>query len=63
MNDPIITLRTMTEDDSPRVAELERLIFSDPWSEKVYRETFELEGVEYVVACDGDTIICEVYYC
>ena len=57
MNDPIITLRTMTEDDIPRVAELERLIFSDPWSEKVYRETFELEGVEYVVACDGDTII------
>ena len=47
----------MTEEDLPRVAELEKLIFTTPWSEKVYRETFELAGVEYVVACDDEVII------
>ena len=56
----------MTENDIPRVAHLERMIFTDPWSEKVYRETFAIEGVEYVVAIDrpdrdeaggGETIV------
>ena len=50
----------MTESDIPRVAELERMIFTDPWSEKVYRETFAIDGVEYVVATedkDGKEII------
>ena len=47
----------MTESDIPRVAELEKAIFSDPWSEKVYRETFALSGVEYVVATDDEMII------
>ncbi len=42
----------MTEDDIPRVAQLEKMIFTDPWSEKVYRETYALTGVEYVVATD-----------
>ena len=48
----MIDLRTMTENDIPRVSELERMIFTDPWSEKVYRETFAIEGVEYVVAVE-----------
>ena len=39
----------MTREDIPAVAQLERETFSDPWSEKVYRETFELSGVVYVV--------------
>lgn len=47
----------MTEDDIPRMAELERIIFTDPWSEKVYRETLALPDVEYVVAVDDDTIV------
>ena len=47
----------MTEQDIPRVAELEKMIFTAPWSEKVYRETFAIPGVEYVVACDDETII------
>ncbi len=47
----------MTEDDIPRMAELEKIIFTDPWSEKVYRETFALSGVEYVVAVDGDKVV------
>lgn len=45
----------MIEADIPRVAELEKLIFTDPWPEKVYRETFTIPGVEYVVVCDDDT--------
>ena len=47
----------MTEDDIPRMAGLERIIFTDPWSEKVYRETLALPDVEYVVAVDDDTIV------
>lgn len=50
----MITFRTMTMDDVPRVAKLEALIFPDPWSEKVYRETLPLPGVRYIVACDTD---------
>ncbi len=48
----MIDFRTMTENDIPRVFELEKMIFTDPWSEKVYRETFAIEGVEYVVAVE-----------
>ena len=50
----MITFRKMTATDIPRVAELEKQIFSDPWSEKVYGETFELPDVEYVVAVDDE---------
>ncbi len=50
----MITIRLMTEADIPRVAELEREIFSDPWSEKVYRETFALPEAQYVVATDDE---------
>ena len=57
MKDSNVTLRTMTEEDIPRMAELERIIFTDPWTEKVYRETFAIPGVEYVVAVEGDTIV------
>ncbi len=46
----------MAEADIPKVAQLEKEIFPDPWSEKVYRETFALTGVEYIVAFDGDTL-------
>ena len=47
----------MTESDIPRVAELEKMIFTDPWSEKVYRETLALPGVEYVVVTDDEMIV------
>ncbi len=50
----MITFRKMTEADIPRVAKLEKLIFADPWSEKVYRETLALPDVEYVVVLDSD---------
>ena len=44
----------MTEHDIERVAEIESHTFSNPWSEKVYRETYVLDGVEYVVAVDDE---------
>lgn len=44
----------MTENDIPYVAELERIIFTDPWSEKVYRETFAIPETEYIVVCDDE---------
>ncbi len=53
----MISIRTMTASDISEVASLEKLVFSDPWSEKVYTETLALDGVEYVVACDGEKII------
>ena len=52
-----ILIRTMTESDIPDVAKLEKEVFADPWSEKVYRETFSLQGVGYVVACDDNNIV------
>ncbi len=50
----MISYRKMVEEDIPEVAEMERLIFTDPWSEKVYRETFALPDIVYIVAVDGD---------
>lgn len=44
----------MTEDDIPRAAWLEKMIFTDPWSEKVYRETFKIPDVRYVAVCDDE---------
>ncbi len=51
----MIDIRTMTEADIPEVAELEALIFADPWSEKVYRETYAIPEAEYVVAVDRES--------
>ncbi|MBO4890292.1 MAG: ribosomal protein S18-alanine N-acetyltransferase [Lachnospiraceae bacterium] len=51
----------MTESDIPEVARIEKMIFADPWSEKVYRETLKLPETGYVVATDvsddGEEII------
>ncbi len=53
----MILIRPMTRDDIPEVAKLEKAIFTRPWSEKVYRETFEIAGVGYVVAELNNTIV------
>lgn len=47
-------IRLMTSDDVVRVAELERMIFSDPWSENVYRQTLALDETIYLVICDSE---------
>ena len=48
----MIRIRKMAESDIPEVARMEKTIFADPWSEKVYRETFELPEAGDVVATD-----------
>ena len=57
----MIRIRKMTESDIPEVARIEKMIFADPWSEKVYRETLKLPETGYVVATDvlddGEEII------
>ena len=57
----MIRIRKMTESDIPEVARIEKMIFADPWSEKVYRETLKLPETGYVVATDvsddGEDII------
>lgn len=42
----------MTLDDIETVAEMEQMIFTDPWSENVYRQTLMLDDTVYVVTCD-----------
>ncbi len=52
----MISIRTMTLQDIPRVAAMEKMIFPDPWSEKVYEETLRLPEAEYVIAQSGEMI-------
>ncbi|MCR5831109.1 MAG: ribosomal protein S18-alanine N-acetyltransferase [Lachnospiraceae bacterium] len=49
----MIRIRRMVESDITRVAQIEKMIFADPWSEKVYRETLELPEAGYVVAVEA----------
>lgn len=50
-------IRKMTMDDVSQVAKLEKMIFTDPWSENVYRQTLELAEVAYlVVEIDGKLV-------
>lgn len=50
-------IRRMTEADIHEVAMLEKSVFTDPWSENVYRETYKIPGVIYVVAVEDDKIV------
>ena len=50
-------IRRMCEEDIPEVARLESQMFSDPWSENVYRQTFNIEGVVYLVDIEDDDIV------
>ncbi|MBR2529834.1 MAG: ribosomal protein S18-alanine N-acetyltransferase [Lachnospiraceae bacterium] len=52
----MISIRTMTLQDIPRVAAMEKMIFPDPWSEKVYEETLRLPEAKYVIAQSGEMI-------
>ncbi len=52
-----MVIDTVTEDDIPYVARMEELIFPDPWSEKVYRETLALPDVRYVTAREDGRIV------
>ena len=55
----MIRIRRMTADDLPQVLEIERICFSEPWSEDVYRATLLLPYADYYVAevDDGAVIV------
>ena len=46
----MIRVRRMTAEDLPQVLEIERVCFSEPWSEDVYRATLLLPYADYYVA-------------
>lgn len=45
-----VTIMPMTYEHIPEVAELERLCFADPWSERLLREQLENESAAALVA-------------
>lgn len=51
-------IRRMTVKDVEIVAEMEQMIFTDPWSLNVYRQTLALDNTLYLVACEenGDIV-------
>ena len=46
----MIKIRRMTKEDIPAAVEIERVCFSEPWSEKVYSATLLLPYAHYYVA-------------
>lgn len=55
--------RLMTEQDIEQVAEIEKSIFSIPWSKKSFEESLKNENTVYVVACKDEEIVayCGIY--
>ena len=49
--------RKANEEDSARIAEIERAVFSDAWSEDAVRETMCQKTAEIYVAEDRKTIV------
>ena len=46
----------MTVDDIAQVAEIERQIFSIPWSEKAFRDSMESDNTIYIVPKENDNV-------
>lgn len=51
-----MTIESMTVDDISQVAEIERQIFSIPWSEKAFRNSMESDNTIYIVAKENDNV-------
>ena len=51
-----MTIESMTVDDIAQVAEIERQIFSIPWSEKAFRDSMESDNTIYIVAKENDNV-------
>ena len=51
-----MTNESMTVDDIAQVAEIERQIFSIPWSEKAFRDSMESDNTIYIVAKENDNV-------
>ena len=52
----MIEIKTMTEAHVPQIAEMEKLCFSDPWSEKSVASELNNRLSLWLVALDGDTV-------
>ena len=50
-------IRRLTKSDVPRIAELERLSFSHPWSERSIRESFESKANSFFVFEDDGEVV------
>ena len=46
----------MTADDISQVAEIERQIFSIPWSEKAFKDSMESDNTIYIVAKEDNNV-------
>jgi len=51
-----VTIESMTVDDISQVAEIERQIFSIPWSEKAFRDSMESDNTIYIVAKENNNV-------
>ena len=50
----VMEIRAMTPADIPLVAELERRVYPEPWSEGVFRDELSQPNRVYLIAVDGD---------
>ena len=51
-----MTIESMTADDISQVAEIERQIFSIPWSEKAFKDSMESDNTIYIVAKENNNV-------
>ena len=51
-----MTIESMTVDDISQVAEIERQIFSIPWSEKSFKDSMESDNTIYIVAKEDNNV-------
>lgn len=60
----MVIFRNMTEKDASAVAELEKQIFSDAWTESGLRETFKQPQAQILVAEEEGAIVgYAIFYC
>ena len=52
-----LSVRRMTKEDIAQAVEIERICFSEPWSEADYNESLLLDYAKYYVALLGDDVI------
>ena len=52
-----MTIRTMSRSDVPSVATLERIIYPEPWSARIFFDELAQSNRTYIVAVDGGEII------
>ncbi|MBR1390173.1 MAG: ribosomal protein S18-alanine N-acetyltransferase [Lachnospiraceae bacterium] len=58
-----MVIDTMTLQDVEQVAEIEKSVFSTPWSAQAFADTLTMEGVIFLVAREGKKVLgyCGIY--